>query len=303
MNRNNFLENLSRNKIPKQLLGIIAIGFVVLFLINKSFVYINPGNVGIFINRIDGKVEDKPLDPGFKLKLAGVYDIVEYPVYMQTLILTQLSREGSPYSEDINVNSIEGQPISCDVSLSFELDPAKVPTLYVTFRKDINDITQGFVKQTIRQIMQQVVGNVEVADFLGKAKSTIVTTVQNELQQRLGKYGFVIKQFTINEIRPPESVLKAIESKNIMAQEALKSRNQLKKVQFEAQQEVEKSRGKAEAILTEATSQAEANKILSKSITPTLVRYRGIEKWSGKLSDIGSPQMPFTQDKMIKAGK
>ena len=143
--------------------------------------------------------------------------------------------------------------------------------------------------------MQQVVGTVEVADFLGKAKSTIVTTVQHQLQEKLGVYGFVIKQFTINEIRPPESVLKAIENKNIMAQEALKSKNQLKKVQFEAQQNVEKALGEAQSILTEAQSQAEANKILAKSINPTLVRYKAIEKWSGKLSDIGSPNMPFIE--------
>jgi regulator of protease activity HflC (stomatin/prohibitin superfamily) len=288
-------ETIIKSKIPIQLLSLIIGTILVLFFITESFVYINPGNIGIYINRITGQVDEKSISPGFKFRLIGVNDIIEYPVYMQTIVLTKASNEGSENNEEINVNSIEGQPVSCDVSLSFELDPEKVPDLYVMFRLDIREITQGYVKQTIRQIMQQVVGTVEVADFIGKAKASIVTKVQQMLQERLGPYGFVIKQFTINEIRPPAEVLTAIENKNIMAQEALKSRNQLLKVQFEAQQMVEEARGRAESVLTEARSQAEANKILAKSINPTLVRYKAIEKWSGKLSDIGSQDMPFTQ--------
>lgn len=299
MNNNNplFKIQLPQTEIPKQLIKIVVGGILAYQLVSNSFVYVNPGYVGIFINRINGKIDEKPLDPGFKFKLIGFQDIVEYPVFMQTLVLSKTQAEGNAYNEEINVNSVEGQPISCDASISFELDPTKVSTLYVTFRKTIHEIDQGYVKQTVRQVMQQVIGNVEVSDFVGKSKSKIVIEVQKELQAKLKPFGFVIKQFTINEIRPPENVLKAIESKNIMAQDALKSKNQLKKVQFEAQHDVAEAQGKAQAILTEAQAQAQANKILAKSMSPELVRYRSIEKWNGKLSNVGSPNMPFTNEK------
>lgn len=295
--------SFTTGKIPKQLILIIISIIIGLIIIRNSFIYINPGNVGILINRLNGEIDDKALEPGFKFRFIGFQDIVEYPIFMQTLVLSKNSTEGDSFNEEINVNSIEGQPISCDVSVSFELEADKVPHLYLTFRKDIDEITQGYVKQNIRQIMQEVVGNVEVADFLGKAKSSIVNKVQTQVQEELGVYGFVIKQFTINEIRPPEAVLKAIEQKNIMAQEALRAKNQLKKVQFEAQQEVEKARGSAEAIMNRAKSQAEANKIISKSLNQTLVRYRAIEKWSGKLPDIGSSEMPFTGSSLNNKSK
>lgn len=287
--------DIKKTKIPVQLLKIGAGVIVGIYIITQSFIYINPGHVGIFINRLNGEVDKEPLGPGFKFRLIGIQDIVEYPTFMQTVVLSQSQTEGAFYNEEINVNSVEGQPISCDVSLSFEIEPSKVPSLYIMFRRDIHQITEGYVKQSIRQVMQQIVGTYEVADFLGKEKSNIVNKVQQLLQKKLGDYGFIIKQFTINEIRPPETVLKAIESKNIMAQEALRSKNQLKKVEFEAQQQVAEAHGLAQAILTEAQAQAEANKILTKSLTPTLVKYKSIEKWSGKLPDIGSTQMPFTE--------
>ena len=84
--------------------------------------------------------------------------IEEYPVFLQTLVLTRGGTEGSGSNDEINVNSVEGQPLSLDVSLSFELDPARTPKLYSTFRTDIDQITHGFVKQTIRQALQEVVG-------------------------------------------------------------------------------------------------------------------------------------------------
>lgn len=296
INNNINLQDLAKSKIPKQIFTIIIAFIIGSYILSNSFIYINPGNIGIFINKLNGEINHDPLQPGFKFRLMGFQDIIEYPIFMQTIVLSRSSVEGSQENEEVNVNSIEGQPISCDISLSFELEPAKVPDLYLTFRQDIGKITDGYVKQTIRQVMQQVIGNIEVADFLGKSKSTAVTTVQRELETRLSPYGFVIKQFTINEIRPPESVLLAIEQKNIMAQEALTSKNQLKKVEFEAQHSVAEAMGKAQSILTEAQAQAEANKILSKSISPALVRYKAIEKWSGKMPEVGSIQLPFTNN-------
>ena len=48
-------------------------------------------------------------------------------MFMQTLVLTRGTTEGSRSNDEINVNSVEGQPISLDVSMSFELDPRASP--------------------------------------------------------------------------------------------------------------------------------------------------------------------------------
>jgi regulator of protease activity HflC (stomatin/prohibitin superfamily) len=205
---------------------------------------------------------------------------------MQTLVLTKDPTEGSPKNEEINVNSIEGQPISCDVSLSFELDPQQVPHLYSVFRTDIDSITHGFVKQTIRQCLQETIGKTEIVNFLGKEKAQIVSQVQVDLQKRLSEYGFVVKQFTLNEVRAPQSIVKAIEAKNTMAQDALRAQNELQKKEFEAQQKVIEAEGEAKSILARAEAQAKSNKLISDSITTTLVEYKKIEKWDGKMPQV-----------------
>ena len=277
----------------KKAIPYLFILLLLIILASSTVVMVDPGHVGVLVHRTGAGVDPKILDVGFHWKWPVVQDIVEYPVYMQTLVLTKSSQEGNKYNEEINVNSIEGQPISCDVSLSFELDPLKVPALYSSFTTDFNLITHGFVKQTIRQALQQVVGQTEIVNFLGKDKAAVVNAVQEELQKKLGEYGFIIKQFTLNEVRAPESIVIAIESKNTMAQEALRAQNELQKKEFEAQQKVIEADGEAKATLARAKAQAEANNLLSQSITSNLVEYRRIDKWNGILPQVTGGATPF----------
>src|SRR5471032_3220243 len=105
-----------------------------LVLLPSTVTYVNPGFVGIVIHRAGGGVDKTPLGPGLHLKNPLTTGIEEYPVYMQTLVLAKSPTEGQPANEEINVNSKEGQPISLDVSMSFELEQDKAPALYSTFR-------------------------------------------------------------------------------------------------------------------------------------------------------------------------
>jgi len=202
----------------RRVVGLIVGLIVVLVLLPTTVTYVNPGYVGIVIHRAGGGVDKVPLGPGLHMRNPLTTGIEEYPVFMQTLVLTKASTEGSSLNDEINVNSKEGQPISLDVSMSFELDPDKTPNLYSTFRRDIQAIQHGYVKQSIRQALQEVIGNEEIAAVIGPKKAEAVNQTQMLLSQRLAQYGIVVKQFTINELRAPPAVIEAINQKNVMQQ-------------------------------------------------------------------------------------
>jgi len=247
------------------------------------------------IHRAGGGVDKTPLGPGLHFRNPLTTGIEEYPVFMQTLVLAKTSNEGSRYNDEINVNSKEGQPISLDVSMSFELDPDKAPNLYSTFRRDIEQIQHTYVKQAIRQGLQEVIGNEEIAAVIGPKKAEAVNQTQQLLSQRLAQYGVVVKQFTINELRAPAAVIEAINQKNVMQQQALTAQNELQKNQFQAQGDSIKAAGQAKAILSLAESQAKANELLSRSITANLVQYEMAKKWDGKMPQVSGSTMPMLQ--------
>ena len=274
----------------------IALGLLVLLLqVPTAVTYVNPGHVGIVIHRTGGGVDPRALGPGLHMRNPLTTGIEEYPTFMQTLVLTRASSEGSRNNDEINVNSVEGQPLSLDVSMSFELDPTKVPALYSTFRSDIGTIQHTYVKQAIRQALQEVVGNEEIAAIIGPKKAEVTGRVTKSLEQRLNPYGISVKQFTINELRAPPAVIEAINQKNVMQQQALTSQNELQKNQFQAQGDSIKAAGRAKAILAEAEAQAKANRLLSESITPTLVQYEMSKRWNGQMPQVTGGAMPMLQ--------
>jgi regulator of protease activity HflC (stomatin/prohibitin superfamily) len=275
----------------------LVVGVLILIpLMTTTAKYISPGHVGIVIHRLNGGgVDPTALGAGLHLRNPLTTEIVEYPTYMQTLVLTKSANEGSMNNDEINVNSVEGQPLSLDVSMSFQLDPAHVPQLYTTFRTDIETIQHGYIRQAIRQALQEVVGQEKIADIIGPKKSEATARTQQLLEQRLSVYGVDVKQFTINELRAPPSVVEAINQKNVMQQQAFTAQNELQKNTFQASGDSIKAIGHAKAILAEAEAQAKANDLLSRSITPTLVQYEMAKRWNGQMPMVSGSAMPMIQ--------
>lgn len=281
--------------MAKKLVIAAGILLVMIFLVRPTIIYVEPGHVGIVIHRGGGGVDDVPLGPGLHVRNPVMTSIEEYPTFMQTIVLTRSATEGSLDNDEINVNSVEGQPVSVDVSMSFEIDPARVPALYKQFRTDIDAIKHGFVKQAIRQSLQESMGTEEIASMMGPKKAEVVALAQAKLQKRLDPYGLNVMQFTINELRAPAAVMEAISLKNVMQQQALTAQNELQKNQFQAQGDSIKAAGRAKAILAEAEAQAKANELLSRSITGNLVSYEMAKRWDGKMPQVTGGAMPMFQ--------
>lgn len=286
-----------RPRLPASLrLLFIGLGVLALLIFAMtSTTYVNPGHVGIIIHRTGGGVDATPYGPGLHMRNPLTTGVQEYPTFMQTLVLTKGGTEGSSNNDEINVNSVEGQPLSLDVSMSFELDQRMVPALYSTFRSDVQTIQHTYVKQAIRQALQEIVGNEAIADIIGPKKAEVTGRVEKLIASRLSQYGIIVKQFTINELRAPPAVIEAINQKNVMQQQSLTAENELQKNKFQAQGDSIKGAGRAKAILAEAEAQAKANILLAQSITPTLVQYELAKRWDGKMPQVTGSAMPMIQ--------
>ncbi len=75
----------------------------------------------------------------------------------------------------------------------------------------------------------------------------------------------------------PEKVKEQIERVQIANQEAERAKYEVEKAKFEAQKEAEFAKGQADARIIEAKGTATANELISKSLTPNLVKLKQIE--------------------------
>lgn len=281
-------------------------GIVVLIggiLLSASLTTIHPGHVGVSVKKCGGGgVSSNPIPTGYYWRSLFCEDVVEYPTSVQTLVLSHSPHEGQANDESITVTSSEGLPVNLDVSVSFTLDPAKVPAIYTKYRNDITVIAHNFIRQTIREGLQSIFAQFTAEQLYSTKREESRVEVQTFLTQHLGVEGFVIQQFTVNETRVPDAVVQAINAKVAMIQESQKAEAQVRKTEAEAKQRVAQAQGEAEAKKLTADAEAYFNKTVAASITPEYVQYRALEKWNGELPQMmGTGAVPFVNVGGLKA--
>ena len=118
--------------------------------------------------------------------------------------------------------------------------------------------------------------------------------------------GFVIDQLTfVNALRLPDNVVQAINRAMEATQKAIESENRVRQVKAEAEQNItqahgqaeatrQKAQGEADAVLIKARSEAKSNEIIRLSVTPSVLQYRMMQQWDGKLPSYnGGGQIPM----------
>src|SRR5262245_32078455 len=277
--------------------GIAGIVVVVIgIVIYAKLTTIHPGHAGVSVRTCGGEGGGWPdlIPTGYYWRSLFCEEVVEYPTSVQTLVLTKSVHEGPPIDESITVTSSEGLPVNLDVSLSFTLDPAKVPAIYSKYRNDIGVIAHNFIRQTVREGLQSVFAQFTAEQLYSTKREESRIQVQKFLAERLGSEGFNILQFTINETRVPDAVVHAINGKVAMIQESQKAEAQVRKTEAEAKQRVAAAQGEAEAKKLAADAEAYFNKTVAASITPEFVQYKALEKWNGLLPQMmGTGAVPF----------
>ena len=258
---------------------------------------IGPGNVGIKVDLAGSQrgVEDLPIRTGWVFYNPAGSKVVEYPTFVQTAKWTHDLNEGRPVNEELSFNTLQGLTVYGDISLSYHLDPAKVPAFYVKFRSDdIDQFTHGFLRNVARDSMNRVAANYTVEEIMGEKKPEMEQRSREELQSEVKDIGVVIEQFGfIGSPRPPESVVAAINAAQQAKYIAQQKQNELLQSQADAAKQVAAAEGQAKSQIAIAQGEAESNRLRAASISPQIIEWqklavtdRWIERWNGSMPQV-----------------
>jgi regulator of protease activity HflC (stomatin/prohibitin superfamily) len=279
----------------KNLLYLIAICLVTFSSSCRQ--KIPQGYVGIKVYQLGSSkgVDNEVLGVG-KYFIGMNEDLFLFPVFQVNYVYTKSATEGSSENEEFTFQTKEGMECSVDLGVSIQFDQSKIAKMFQTYRKGVEDIRAVVVRNEIRDALNKISSYMPVESVYGEGKTMLVDSVQSKVKSSLNANGIIInKIYLIGSIRIPQPVKEALDSKVKMTQEAQRTENEVAKAKAEADIATAKARGRGDSILIVAESQAKANEMLSKSITPILVSYKGVEKWNGALSQYsgGSSPIPF----------
>lgn len=265
-------------------------------LVTANCTTVNPGYVGIQVNKFgtDRGVESYPRVTGMVLYNPMSTTVFEYPTFVQTAKWTKNPHEGSENNEEISFTNADGMSIFADISLSYHLVPDKVPAFYVKFRNDdITLFTHGFLRNIARDTFDTHGGKYSIDQIMGN-NAPFLADVRKDLQAALTPLGVQLDQLGfIGSPRPPQAVIDAINAKVHATQLTIQKQNELFQAQADAAKEVARTEGYAKSVTIRAEAEAAANNKMAASLTPTLIQYKQLEKWDGKLPQVSGGSTPF----------
>jgi regulator of protease activity HflC (stomatin/prohibitin superfamily) len=278
---------------------LIAIILALSFLVRVT--RIEAGHVGVEINLAGSQrgASEIPVRTGWVVYSPLSTQIIEFPTYVQTVKWTKDVNEGHPINEEMGFNSKEGMEIFVDVSLSYAIDPLRVPDFYVKYRvSDLEVFTHGVLRDIVRNSLNEVASTYNVEDIYGDHKAEFLRKVQAMVDQKISPVGVGVQQFGfIGAPRVPAVIATAITAKAQAIQQSERARNELATTQAEAAKKIAEAEGDAKSLVTRAQGEADANRIRQNSLTPQLLELRRIEnnrtlieKWNGQLPTVQSGQ-------------
>lgn len=231
----------------------IIIGAVVIFLLiifSKSFIILQPTERGVVFKKYTTGLDvDNVLGEGLNI-VAPWNDVFKFQIAEKSI------------EETMDVLSKDGLSIKIDVTLRYRPIPSKIGFLYRSFKDDyVNDLIRPEVRSAVREVIGQYTPEELYASKRQEIEDKIDVMTENILRENY------IEQKTLlfRSITLPLKIKESIESKLEADQEAQKYTYL-----------IEKEKKEAERRKIDAEGKAEANKILSASITENILKEKGI---------------------------
>src|SRR5271169_5233658 len=152
----------------------VLVGALIFFNYIAAITRIGAGYVGveIMLSGSQRGPSEIPIKTGWVFYSPLRSQIIEFPTFVQTVKWTRDLNEGHAVNEEMSYNSKEGMEIFSDVSLSYAIEPRRVPDFYVKYRvSDLETFTHGFLRDVVRNSLNEVAFTYSVEQIYGEQKT------------------------------------------------------------------------------------------------------------------------------------
>lgn len=267
------------------------------------------GNVGVKVFLLGGDkgVDTQELGPG-RYWIGVNEELYLFPTFSQNYTWTyeavDENNDGSisdseKLDESISFQTVEGMVVNADVGISYTVDPTKVSVLFTKFRKGIDEITDGYIRNMVRDALVSAAGSRPIETVYGADKAALMVEVEKRVREQVEPFGIRVERlYWAGQMRLPQTVIDAINAKIQATQFAAQRANEVAAAKAEADKAIEAARGEAESTLLRANAEAQAIKVKGDALAenPRLIELSAIEKWNGTMPTfVGGGAMPFVQ--------
>jgi regulator of protease activity HflC (stomatin/prohibitin superfamily) len=242
---------MENQALPKtMIIGIVGFIFIVLFG-SSMFYTVEPGEKAILFKKFGGGLDKENIyEQGFHVvapwNTLHVYDVKIKETFEKMEVL---SKNG----------------LSIEIDLSFRYMPIHDKIGYLHDEIGRNYV-ERIIKPEIRSVTREVIGNYLPEELYSTKREAIEDEIEDQTREKVSTKYLTLDAILIRDVTLPLTLRTAIEQKLKQEQEAL-----------EYDFKIQKARKEAERKEIEANGIAEFQKIVNRTITPQLLRWKGVE--------------------------
>lgn len=237
------------NKVrPYIFIGVAVV--LIAILVSNAFVILQPTERGVVFKKYTSGLDvDNIKGEGLNV-IAPWNDVIIFQIEEQQI------------EETMDVLSKDGLSISLDVSLRFRPIPDEIGYLYRAFR---DGYVEKIIRPELRSAVRQIIGQYTPEELYATKRQEIETKIELKTEEILKNNHIELRALLFRSIKLPQTIKTSIEAKLAADQEAQKYTYL-----------IEKEKKEAERRKIDAEGKAEANRILSASITDKILKEKGI---------------------------
>lgn len=252
----------------KGLIGLVGSAVLVLGGIISVLIFserVPEGQVSVVYTPANGA--DRVLDAGWHWFEIGLFEETQdYPTRI-TIV-----------KDNLSVTTSDGKKITMPVRYEMKVDKSKVLSIFKELgSQDIETIQEGYLYQKLFKAGREVVSNYSVIDIYGTKTSEASAQVTDKFADSVDEMGFIITDVTLGTPELDEATQQAIDARVQAAQELEKLNLEKQIATEQAEKKRIEAQGVADAAIETARGEAEANRLLSESITPELIQLKTAE--------------------------
>ncbi len=239
-------------QFPKGIFPLVFLGIIAIILFSKSTVTLDAGEAGVLWKRFAGGVvtDQPPLGEGFHL-VAPWNTVIVYEVRQQEL------------TEKMKVLSSNGLDIQLEATAWYQPQSESLGKLHQTKGQNYLD---RVLKPAIRSATRSVVGRYTPEQIYSSKRDAIQSEIFDETKLIVDDQYIQLNDVLVRDVTLPSAIKDAIERKLDQEQQSLEYEFRLITAQKEAEKQIIEAQGKADA-----------NRILSASLTDKILQDKGIE--------------------------
>jgi len=258
--------------------------FAILMAMVVSCSKVPAGHVGVkvYLLGTDKGVDSEELGLG-RYWIGINEELYLFPTFKQNYVWTATPTEGSLNDESITFQTKEGLSVNADVGITYCIDATKVNYIFQKYRRGVEEITDTFLRNYVRDAFNMVASEIPVEDVYGTGKKKLLEKVNDKVAGDLKEEGILIERiYAIGDFRLPTKVVESLNKKIEAIQRAEQREYELREAEAEAKKKIAIARAEAEEI-----------RLKTLSLTTLLVKYEAIKKWDGKMPTATGGALPF----------